>query len=49
MAYTKLFYHIVWSTKNREPIITSEIEDKLDYYQVRRVMNHTAILNALRA
>jgi REP element-mobilizing transposase RayT len=49
MTYLKLFYHIVWSTKYREPIITSIIEDKFDCYLIRRVMNHPAILNALRA
>jgi len=49
MAYKKLFYHIVWSTKHREPIITSISEEKLDCFLLRRVMNHPAILNALRA
>jgi len=26
MPYWKLFYHIVWSTKNREPLLTSDVE-----------------------
>jgi putative transposase len=25
-TYTELFYHFVWSTKNREPLITPELE-----------------------
>lgn len=26
MPYCQLFYHLVWSTKNREPRITAEVE-----------------------
>lgn len=26
MAYWRLFYHFVWTTKNREPLLTPEIE-----------------------
>ena len=26
MPYWQLFYHIIWATKNREPILTAEIE-----------------------
>ena len=26
MPYWQLFYHLVWSTKNREPLLTSEVE-----------------------
>jgi REP element-mobilizing transposase RayT len=26
MPYCQLFYHLVWSTKNREPLLTSEVE-----------------------
>jgi len=25
-AYYRLFYHFVWATKNRKPIITPQIE-----------------------
>jgi REP element-mobilizing transposase RayT len=31
-TYTKLFYHIVFSTKHRRPLITSEIESDLHKY-----------------
>jgi REP element-mobilizing transposase RayT len=31
-TYTKLFYHIVFSTKNRRRFITSNIEDELHKY-----------------
>lgn len=26
MAYWRLFYHFVWATKNREPLVTADIE-----------------------
>ena len=26
MAYWRLFYHFVWTTKNREPLLTAEVE-----------------------
>ncbi len=26
MSYWKLFYHLVWTTKNRQPLLTPEIE-----------------------
>ncbi|MCO6451502.1 MAG: IS200/IS605 family transposase [Caldilineales bacterium] len=29
MAYWRLFYHFVWTTKNREPLITADIEPNL--------------------
>ncbi|GEM_PF-7011307 len=29
MAYWRLFYHLVWATKNREPLINSFLEDEL--------------------
>ncbi len=29
MAYWQLFYHIVWSTKNREPLITPSAEPEI--------------------
>jgi len=31
-TYTKLYYHIVFSTKNRQPFIKREIEDELQKY-----------------
>jgi REP element-mobilizing transposase RayT len=31
-TYTKLYYHIVFSTKNRQPFISPEIEDRLHKY-----------------
>jgi putative transposase len=31
-TYTKLYYHIVFSTKNRQPFIHAEFEDRLHKY-----------------
>ena len=47
MAYTKLFYHIIWSTKYREPTITSQIEDKLHGYVARKAISLGAIVYAV--
>jgi REP element-mobilizing transposase RayT len=32
MPYTRLFYHLIWATKNRLPMITSAIEISLFAY-----------------
>jgi putative transposase len=32
MPYTRLFYHLIWSTKNRLPLIIPELEQKLFPY-----------------
>ena len=47
MPYTKLFYHIIWSTKNREPIITSAIEGKLDSYLAKKALSLGGIVYAI--
>jgi putative transposase len=31
-TYSKLYYHIVFSTKNRQPFITANIEEELHKY-----------------
>jgi putative transposase len=31
-TYTKLYYHIVFSTKNRQPFVTTAIQDELHKY-----------------
>ncbi|MBE2222518.1 MAG: IS200/IS605 family transposase [Anaerolineae bacterium] len=32
MSFYRLFYHIVWATKNRQPLLTSEIEPVIYKY-----------------
>ena len=36
MPYWRLFYHAVWTCKNREPLIRSEFEDDLHQYMIRK-------------
>lgn len=36
MAFWRLYYHLVWSTKNREPLIKPEIEKRLYAYLVTK-------------
>jgi putative transposase len=44
-TYTKLLYHFVFSTKRRQPLITTEIESRLHEYMggIVRSMNGVAI------
>ena len=32
MSYTQLFYHLVWSTKNRRPLLTPKVEPVIHNY-----------------
>ena len=32
MAYHQLYYHLVWATKNREPLIVPQLESELHAY-----------------
>jgi REP element-mobilizing transposase RayT len=36
MAFWRLYYHLVWATKNREPLIQPEIEKRLYAYIVNK-------------
>ena len=36
MAFWRLYYHLVWATKNREPLIRTEIETRLYAYIVAK-------------
>lgn len=36
MTFWRLYYHIVWSTKGREPLISPEIEARLFAYLVKK-------------
>jgi putative transposase len=36
MPFWRTFYHLVWTTKNREPLITPEIEPRLYAYLVHK-------------
>jgi REP element-mobilizing transposase RayT len=47
MAYTKLFYHIIWSTQYREPTITPGIEGQLHGYLAKKAISLGGIVYAL--
>ncbi|GIV80365.1 MAG: hypothetical protein KatS3mg050_4759 [Litorilinea sp.] len=36
MPYTRLFYHLIWATKNRLPLISPDIEPDLWHYLRRK-------------
>ena len=36
MSYTRLFYHLVWPTKNHDPLITPSIENELFNYLIKK-------------
>ena len=36
MPFWRTYYHLVWATKNREPMITAEIEPRLYAYMVNK-------------
>lgn len=36
MAFWRLYYHLVWGTKNRQPLITSAIENHLYSYLIHK-------------
>jgi len=47
MPYWRLFYHIVFATKNREPLITPDIEEELHGYLVGKATGLGAIVCAV--
>ena len=36
MPFWRLYYHLVWATKDREPLIRPEIEERLYAYTIRK-------------
>jgi REP element-mobilizing transposase RayT len=36
MPFWRLYYHLVWATKNREPLITPQLETRLYAYMVNK-------------
>ena len=47
MAYTKLYYHAIWSTKHREPTISPIIENKLHSYIAKKAIHLGGIVYAI--
>jgi putative transposase len=47
MSFWRLYYHLVWSTKNRLPLITPEIEPELINYIMRKATETGACIHAI--
>ncbi|MBF0231185.1 MAG: IS200/IS605 family transposase [Desulfamplus sp.] len=47
MAFWRLFYHIVWGTKDRQQIITEDIEEPLYQYVVGKSDSLKSIVHAV--
>lgn len=47
MPLWRIYYHIVWTTKNREPLITPELETPLFGYIVGKANELGAIIHAI--
>ncbi|MDP1835380.1 MAG: IS200/IS605 family transposase [Chlamydiales bacterium] len=46
-THTNLFFHIVWSTKNREPLLSEEFEKRLHMYLRRSIEGYNGHLLAV--
>jgi REP element-mobilizing transposase RayT len=47
MSYWQLFYHIVWATKNREPILTPQVEAVIHGFLQNKALGLEATVHAL--
>jgi putative transposase len=47
MALWRLYYHIVWATKQRQLLISSDIEDKLYAYLIGKANSLDCIIHAI--
>ncbi|MBE0687201.1 MAG: IS200/IS605 family transposase [Anaerolineaceae bacterium] len=49
MVYARLYYHLVWSTKNRESLITQKLESDLFPYLENKAKNLDCCIFAVNA
>ena len=47
MSFHKLYYHFVWGTKNRAPIILSEFEERLYAAMIAKIKELDGYIHAL--
>jgi REP element-mobilizing transposase RayT len=47
MALWRLYYHLIWATKNRLPLITSDIEPKIYDYMIGKADSINCITHAI--
>jgi putative transposase len=49
MAYWRLFYHFVWATREREPVLTQELERHVCRYSMSKAEQLGALVFAMGA
>ncbi len=49
MSYWRLYYHFVWATREREPIITARVEERLFGYLIGKACAMNSIVHAVNA
>jgi REP element-mobilizing transposase RayT len=47
MPYWQLFYHLVWATKNRETLLTTEVEKSIYGYLLKKAIGLEATVYAM--
>ena len=47
MSYWRLYYHLVWGTKNRQPLLTPEVEPIIYKYLFQKAGRLEAVVHAL--
>jgi len=47
MPYWQLFYHLVWSTKNRQPLLTSSVERHIHGYLASKAVGLNGVVYAI--
>lgn len=47
MAFWRIYYHLVWATKERQPLITPDRETKLYNYIIHKSDNLNCIIHAI--
>jgi putative transposase len=47
MPYTRLYYHLVWATKDRQRVLTPEIEDEVYHLLRAKVKSMEAMVFAI--
>lgn len=45
MALWRLYYHVIWATKNRQPLILPESEKQLYHYIISKSDEYTCIIH----
>jgi putative transposase len=47
MPYWQLFYHLVWSTKNREPLLSPQVEEQIYGYLTSKAVGLKGVVYTL--